>query len=85
MVGTVAHQSYPATLGFMLSNALLQTSDVDIAQFSGMSVAVGNQHPDARCPAWCRKTLREARSAARRRCTTGYIGKGGLHVDFVTR
>jgi hypothetical protein len=43
LVGTVAYQSYPAILGTKLSNALLQTSDVDIAQFTSISVAVGDQ------------------------------------------
>jgi hypothetical protein len=35
----VAHQCYAAILGARLSNALLQTSDVDIAQFASVPVA----------------------------------------------
>ena len=45
LVGTVAYQSYPAMLRIKLSNALLQTSPVDIAQLTNISVAVGDQTP----------------------------------------
>jgi hypothetical protein len=85
LVGTVAYQSYPAILGSKLSNALLQTSDVDIAQFSSISVAVGDQTPPMLEVLRCvDKTFREVPHTAGHRHTTSYIGKGGLRVDFVT-
>lgn len=84
LVGTVAYQSYPAILGTRLPNALLQTSDVDIAQFTSISVAVGDQTaPMLDVLRGVDKTFREIRAIARRRHTTSYIGKGGLRVDFV--
>lgn len=46
LVGTLAYQCYPAMLGTRLPHALLATSDVDIAQFLSISVAVGDQMPD---------------------------------------
>jgi hypothetical protein len=85
LVGTVAYQSYPAILGTKLSNALLQTSDVDIAQFTSISVAVGDQTPPMlEVLRSVDKTFREVPHTAGHRHTTSYIGKGGLRVDFVT-
>lgn len=46
LVGTVAYQCYPAMLGVRLKQAQLTTSDVDIAQFLSISVAVEDQIPD---------------------------------------
>jgi hypothetical protein len=40
LVGTVAYQTYPATLGMRLPATSLLTNDVDIAQFAYISVAV---------------------------------------------
>jgi hypothetical protein len=40
LVGTVAYQTYPATLGMRLPATSLLTNDVDIAQFTYISVAV---------------------------------------------
>ena len=45
LVGTVAFQAYPAMLGVRLPGALLQTGDIDIAQFKNASVAVGDNTP----------------------------------------
>ena len=85
LVGTVAYQSYPAILGSKLSNALLQTSDVDIAQFTSISVAVDDQTPPMlEVLRSVDKTFREVPHTAGHRHTTSYIGKGGLRVDFVT-
>jgi hypothetical protein len=85
LVGTVAYQSYPAILGVKLSNSLLQTSDVDIAQFTCVSVAVGDQTPPMlEILRGVDKTFREVPHTAGNRYTTSYIGKGGLRVDFVT-
>jgi hypothetical protein len=85
LVGTVAYQSYPAILGVKLSNALLQTSDVDIAQFTSISVALGDQTPPMlEILRGVDKTFREVPHTAGHRHTTSYVGKGGLRVDFVT-
>lgn len=85
LVGTVAYQCYPAILGAKLSNALLQTSDVDIAQFTSVSVAVDDKTPPMlEVLRSVDKTFREVPHTAGHRHTTSYIGKGGLRVDFVT-
>jgi hypothetical protein len=85
LVGTVAYQSYPAILGARLPNALLQTSDVDIAQFTSISVAIGDRTaPMLDILRGVDKTFREIPAIAHREHTTSYIGKGGLRVDFVT-
>jgi len=85
LVGTVAYQRYPAILGVKLSNSLLQTSDVDSAQFTSISVAVGDQTPPMlEVLQGVDKTFREIPHTAGHRYTTSYIGKGRLRVDFVT-
>ena len=45
LVGTVAYQTYPAMLGVKLPIPILQTGDVDIAQFGNISVAIKDQTP----------------------------------------
>lgn len=46
LVGTMAYQCYPAMLGLRLKQAQLTTSDVDIAQFLSISVALGDRMED---------------------------------------
>ena len=85
LVGTVAYQSYPAVLGTKFPRPLLQTSDVDIAQFTNLSVAVGEQTPimlDVLRSADAR--FRAAPSLAGHNVASSYIGSGGLRVDFLT-
>jgi hypothetical protein len=85
LVGTVAYQTYPAILGVRLSNALLQTSDVDIAQFTSVSVAIDEQTPPMlEILRGVDKDFREVPRIGSFRHTTSYQGKGGLRVDFVT-
>lgn len=85
LVGTVAYQSYAAILGAKLPNALLQTSDVDVAQFTSISVSVGDQTaPMLDILRGVDETFREIPAIERRRHTKSYMAKGGLRVDFVT-
>lgn len=74
LVGTVAYQSYAAILGAKLSNPLLQTTDVDIAQTPPMLEVL--RGVDA--------TFREIPHTAGHRHTTSYASAGNLRVDFVT-
>jgi hypothetical protein len=72
-------------LGVKLPGALLQTADVDIAQFKNVSVAVDER---------TRRTLDVLRTVDRTfrpiprhadsRRVASYIAKGGLRVDFLT-
>jgi hypothetical protein len=85
LVGTVAYQTYSAMLGVKLPNPILQTGDVDIAQFRNVSVAVSDQTPPVL------DVLKEVDSTFRAvphvsdgRRSTSYSSKGGLRVDFLT-
>jgi hypothetical protein len=85
LVGTVAYQSYSAMLGARLPGALLQTNDVDIAQFTNVSIAMGDQTPPMlEVLKQVDKTFREIPHTSGHRWATSYTAKGGLRVDFVT-
>ena len=84
LIGTVAYQTYSAMLGEKLPISILQTGDVDIAQFKNVSVAVGDQTPPVL------DVLKKADKTFRAVPTlhgeqvTSYAAKGGLRVDFLT-
>lgn len=85
LVGTVAYQTYSAMLGVRLPLAVLQTGDVDIAQFKNISVAIEDQTPpmlDVLRKA--DSTFREVPHPSDGRRVTSYVAKGGLRVDFLT-
>jgi hypothetical protein len=85
LVGTVAYQTYPATLGMRLPATSLLTNDVDIAQFTYISVAV----KDTTAPMLdVLKAVDESFRAIphvhdRRRSVT-YRAADGVRVDFLT-
>ena len=84
LVGIVAYQTYSAMLGQKLPTSILQTGDVDIAQFKNISVAVGDQTPpvlDVLKEA--DKTFRAVPAIHGERVTS-YAARGGLRVDFLT-
>ncbi|HZT01745.1 MAG TPA: GSU2403 family nucleotidyltransferase fold protein [Steroidobacteraceae bacterium] len=86
LIGTVAYQCYPAMLGFKLPGALLQTSVADIAHFTNVSIAVGDQTTRSMLAVLREvdKTFRQVPHTAGHRFTTSYVAKAGLRVDFVT-
>lgn len=86
LVGTVAYQCYPAMLGHNLPRALLQTMDVDVAQFTNVSVATGDKtvHPMLAVLKEVDETFREIPHTAGHRFATSYVAKGGVRVDFLT-
>src|SRR5262249_36390544 len=67
-----------------LPHSILQTNDVDIAQFKNVSVAVGDQTPPVV------DVLKEVDKSFRavphihQQSVTSYIARGGLRVDFLT-
>jgi len=84
LVGTVAYQTYAPMLGTRLPHSILQTGDVDIAQFKNVSVAVKDKTPPViDVLKHVDKTFR-AVPHIRGRKVTSYIAKGGLRVDFLT-
>lgn len=87
LVGTVAYQTYSAMLGVRLSATAmqaLQTSDVDIAQFADVSIAIGDSIP----PVFdvLKKVDPSFRPAPRiqSNAATSYESDNGLRVDFLT-
>jgi hypothetical protein len=84
LIGTVAYQSYSAMLGEKLPSALLQTGDVDIAQFTSVSIAMGDKtSPMLHVLKEVEKTFREIPNSSADHVTS-YTAKGGLRVDFLT-
>jgi hypothetical protein len=84
LVGTIAYQTYSAMLGVRLPHAILQTEDVDIAQFANVSVAVGDKTPPViEVLKQVDKTFR-AIPHIHSRHVTSYKAKGGWRVDFLT-
>ncbi len=84
LVGTVAYQTYAAMLGVRLPAAMVQTDDVDVAQFADVSAAIG----DATRP--MADVLREVDASFRPvpridpRGVVSYLAASGLRVDFLT-
>jgi hypothetical protein len=85
LVGTAAYQTYASMLGTRLPGPLLQTADVDIAQFRNVSVAVEDRTPPTLdVLRGVDGTFRAIPHHADSRKATSYIAKGGLRVDFLT-
>lgn len=85
LIGTSAYQTYSAMLGAYLPNPILQTDDVDIAQFKNVSVAIEDQTPPILdVLKTVDKTFRPIPHVHDGRRATSYLAKGGLRVDFLT-
>ena len=85
LVGTVAYQTYSAMLGARLPISILQTGDVDIAQFQNVSAAVDDKTPPVlEVLQEVDKTFRPIPHVHDAHNVTSYIAKGGLRVDFLT-
>lgn len=85
LVGTVAYQTYAGLLGARLPVAALQTGDVDVAQFSIVSIAVKDKAPPML------DVLREVDPSFQpvpnlhdHHRVTSYQAAKGLRVDFLT-
>lgn len=84
LIGTTAYQTYSAMLGTRLPVGSLRTEDVDIAQFSNVSVAIEDETPPVL------ETLRTVDPSFRavseqtdNRRVTKYRAKSGIRVDFL--
>ncbi|MGA2792022.1 MAG: GSU2403 family nucleotidyltransferase fold protein [Roseiarcus sp.] len=85
LVGTIAYQTFSAMLGVKLSPSLLQTGDVDVAQFQDVSIAIGdNTRPILEVLRDVDKTFRVIPNPADSRRATSYVAKDGFRVDFLT-
>jgi hypothetical protein len=86
LVGTAAYQVYGPMLGVRLSHPSLQTQDLDIAQFTATSVAIGK---DERTPPML-EVLQKADSSFRSvahvrkaEATVAYINANGFRVEVL--
>ncbi len=85
LVGTVAYQTYSAMLGTRLPTASVQTSDVDIAQFSEVSIAVEDSTPAMLdVLKEVDPSFRPISSIVDDRRVTAYQASSGIRVDFLT-
>jgi hypothetical protein len=83
LVGTVAYQTYAAMLGVRLKGALMQTSDVDGAQFLSVSIAMRDQTDSmGEVLKSIDPTFREIPNL-HRKPSTQYISSQQLRVDFL--
>jgi len=72
-------------LGAKLPRALVQTTDIDVAQFSSVSVAIGDQTPPMlELLRRIDKSFREISRTSLGDHATSYAAQGGLRVDFLT-
>jgi hypothetical protein len=85
LVGTVAYQTYSAMLGTRLPMATLQTGDIDIAQFSNVSVAIADRTPPIiDVLKGVDRTFRPLPNVRGESNIATYVAKGGIRVDFLT-
>jgi hypothetical protein len=85
LVGSVAYQCYSEMLGLHLAGASIQTSDIDIAQFTNVSFAVQDQiSPMLEWLKGIDGSFREVPSLPDHQPAGSYISQGGLRIDFLT-
>jgi hypothetical protein len=85
LVGTIAYQVYAAMLAERLPAALIQTNDVDIAQFADVSVAVGDTTPSiVSVLRRINTTFRPVPHLSGQKFVTSFKAARGLRVDFMT-
>jgi hypothetical protein len=85
LVGTVGYQTYAAMLGLRLPSASTMTADVDIAQFTNVSVAIGDRTaPVLDVLKEVDRSFRPVSNLVDARRATSYAAKGGIRVDFLT-
>jgi hypothetical protein len=84
LVGTVAYQAYPAMLGVRLPATLVQTSDIDVAQFANVSAAMDDTtRPMPEILQQVDPSFRPLPHIDPGRAVS-YMTASGLRVDFLT-
>src|SRR5579863_5959903 len=85
LIGTVAYQTYSAMLGTRLPAATIQTGDVDVAQSSDVSIAIGDKTPPMlEVLRGVDRSFHSITHLHDARRVTSYAASGGLRVDFLT-
>lgn len=83
LIGTVAYQTYAAMLGTRLPAAVVQTNDVDVAQYANVSKAVADTTgPMAAVLTQADPSFRPEPYLLPGR-TVSYVAASGLRVDFL--
>ncbi len=85
LVGTFAYQTYSAMLGARLAPSILQTGDIDIAQYKNVSLAVADRTPPVL------DTLKQVDRSfqpvphiSENNRSVSYRARNGFRVDFLT-
>lgn len=87
LVGTAAYQVYGPMLGVRLPHRSLQTQDIDIAQFTAISLAIGE---DEKTPPMldvlklADSSFRPIPHTRKAQATVAYVGASGVRVDVLT-
>jgi len=87
LVGTAAYQIYGPMLGVRLPHASLQTQDLDIAQFTAISVAIGKDEQTPPLLEVLQKADSSFRSVPHTRksdATAAYVNADGFRVEVLT-
>ena len=84
LVGTIAYQAYAAMLGIRLPAAMVQTEDVDVAQFADVSAAIGEAtRPMAEILRQVDASFQPVPGIDPQRAVR-YVAASGLRVEFLT-
>jgi hypothetical protein len=84
LVGTVAYQTYSAMLGVRLPASMMQTNDVDVAQFTEVSASIGDTiRPIPEVLRQVDPSFRPVPHIHPQRAVS-YLATSGLRVDFLT-
>jgi hypothetical protein len=87
LVGTIAYQTYGPMLGVRLSRHSLQTQDLDIAQFTAISVAIAKDEQTPPLLDVLKKadpSFRSVPHARKREAAVAYVNANGFRVEILT-
>ncbi|MGH6974151.1 MAG: GSU2403 family nucleotidyltransferase fold protein [Stellaceae bacterium] len=87
LVGTAAYQVYGPILGIRLPHAVLRTEDLDIAQFTAISIAIAKDEQTPPLLEILRQADRSFRAVphnAEARATAAYVNGNGFRVEVLT-
>jgi len=86
LIGTVAYQVYGPMLGVRLPHAILQTGDIDIAQFTAVSLAISKDEQMSSLLEVLQKADPSFRAVPHLKAgaTGSYVNGSGFRVDVLT-
>src|SRR5579883_1438259 len=86
LIGTVAYQVYGPMLGIRLPHAILQTGDIDIAQFTTVPIAISKDEQTPSLLEVLQKVESSFRAVPHLKAgtTASYVNGSGFRVDVLT-